>query len=47
MASRHLSEVVDKLRKALQLRDAGDLTDGQLLECFLGRREEAAVAALV
>lgn len=31
---------------ALRL-DGGGLTDGQLLECFLSRREEAAFAALV
>jgi RNA polymerase sigma factor (sigma-70 family) len=35
------------LRRALLLRDARELTDGQLLECFIARREEAAFEALL
>src|SRR5262249_42961899 len=36
-----------QLRRAALLRDGGGMTDGQLLECFLTRRDEAAFAALV
>jgi RNA polymerase sigma factor (sigma-70 family) len=35
------------LRGALLAREDGGLTDGQLLECFISRREEAAFEALV
>jgi RNA polymerase sigma factor (sigma-70 family) len=42
-----MSEIMQHLRKVVLLRDGAGLTDGQLLECFLNRREEAAVAALV
>src|SRR5580765_7082233 len=47
MATSHLSEVVEPLRRAALLGDGTDLTDGQLLECFISRREEAAIEALV
>jgi RNA polymerase sigma factor (sigma-70 family) len=47
MAAGELSEVVGRLRRAVLRRDGPALTDGQLLECFLSSREEAAVAALV
>jgi RNA polymerase sigma factor (sigma-70 family) len=46
MASQ-MSSVLRHLRSCLLARDAGGLTDGQLLECFLTRREEAAFEALV
>jgi small nuclear ribonucleoprotein (snRNP)-like protein len=42
-----MSEVLQHLRKAALLRNGADLTDGQLLEDYLCRREEAALAALV
>jgi RNA polymerase sigma factor (sigma-70 family) len=47
MANNQMSEVLQHLRKAAFLRDGACLTDGQLLEDCLRRREEAALAALV
>ena len=47
MAKSPTSDIVQHLRTALLRGDEAGLTDGQLLECFLGRRDEAAVAALV
>src|SRR5205823_2412820 len=47
MADRHLSKVVQHLRRALLLRDGVGLTDGQLLERYITSREEAAFASLV
>ncbi len=47
MATRSLSPVIHQLRRAALSRADHDLTDGQLLECFLTRRDEAAFAALV
>ena len=41
-----MSKVVQHLRSAL-LRDGADLTDGELLECFVSRQESAALEALV
>ncbi|HZT79842.1 MAG TPA: sigma-70 family RNA polymerase sigma factor, partial [Gemmataceae bacterium] len=46
MASRSLSQVVDGLHR-LALLQGGGPADGQLLEAFLARRDEAAFAALV
>jgi hypothetical protein len=34
------------LRRAALLPDGGDMTDGQLLGCFITRHDEAAFAAL-
>jgi RNA polymerase sigma factor (sigma-70 family) len=42
-----MNDVIRHLRKAALLRDGAGLTDGQLLECFLLRRDEPAFAALV
>jgi RNA polymerase sigma-70 factor (ECF subfamily) len=42
-----LSGVLQRLRRAALLRDGGGMTDGQLLECYLAGRDEAAFAALV
>src|SRR5438034_1544547 len=42
-----MSEIIQQLRRTVLLRDGAGLTDGELLECFISRREEAAVAALV
>ncbi|HYT91843.1 MAG TPA: sigma-70 family RNA polymerase sigma factor [Gemmataceae bacterium] len=47
MATSPMRGVLRQLRRASALRDAADLTDGQLLESFLTRREEAAFEALV
>jgi RNA polymerase sigma factor (sigma-70 family) len=42
-----MTEIIQHVRRAVLLSDGAGLTDGQLLECFLSRREEAALAALV
>jgi RNA polymerase sigma factor (sigma-70 family) len=42
-----MSKVVEQLRKAVLLQDGAGLTDGQLLECFIEHREQAAFTALV
>jgi RNA polymerase sigma factor (sigma-70 family) len=47
MAINCLSTVVQNLRKGVLLWDATGLTDGQLLECFVTRRDDDAFAALV
>src|SRR6516165_12238120 len=47
MATNQLSEVIQHLRRTVLRRDGAGLTDGQLLESFISRREEAALAALV
>jgi RNA polymerase sigma factor (sigma-70 family) len=47
MANSQLGEVLQHLRGAVLLRDGAGLTDGQLLEDYLRRRDEAALAALV
>jgi RNA polymerase sigma factor (sigma-70 family) len=47
MANSPMSEVLQHLRRTKFLQAAAGMTDGQLLECFLSRREEAAVEALV
>jgi RNA polymerase sigma factor (sigma-70 family) len=47
MATSQLSEVMHQLRSSVLLQDEADLTDGQLLERFVRRRDEAAFAALV
>jgi RNA polymerase sigma factor (sigma-70 family) len=46
MANAQLEHVVRYARAVARAHD-GPLTDGQLLECFIARREEAAFAALV
>jgi RNA polymerase sigma factor (sigma-70 family) len=47
MASSQTSEVIQHLRRMVLLRDGAGLTDGQLLEDYLSRRDEEALAALV
>jgi RNA polymerase sigma factor (sigma-70 family) len=47
MATGQTSEVLQHLRRSVLLRDGAGLTDGQLLEDYLSRRDEAALAALV
>src|SRR5262249_6146125 len=47
MATSPLSDVVRHLRRAAQVQEGGELRDGQLLECFVARRDEGAFNALV
>src|SRR5262245_20405601 len=47
MGSGLLSGVLQHLRGATLRQEGGALTDGQLLECFISRRDEAAFDALV
>ncbi|HXG10763.1 MAG TPA: sigma-70 family RNA polymerase sigma factor [Gemmataceae bacterium] len=47
MATGQLDGVIRHLRRMARARDLGHMTDGQLLECFVARREEAAFEALV
>jgi RNA polymerase sigma factor (sigma-70 family) len=47
MPTSQMSEVVRHLRSVVVLRDRPGLTDGQLLEDYISRRDEAALAALV
>src|SRR5262249_45243953 len=42
-----MTTVIQHLRRTVLSRDAAALSDGQLLDCFLARREDAAFAALV
>ena len=47
MTTSQTSKVIQQLRAAVLLQDGAGLTDGQLLGCFVERRDEAAFAALV
>jgi RNA polymerase sigma factor (sigma-70 family) len=47
MATNELGQVLQRLRQAVVLPDGAGMTDGQLLGCFVERRDEAAFAALV
>src|SRR5437868_2739450 len=47
MANGRAREIIRNLCDEARLGDGGRLTDGQLLECYLSRRDEAAFAALV
>src|SRR6476646_11709777 len=47
MASGQPNGVLQRLRRAMLLRDGAGRTDGQLLEDYLSRRDQAALAALV
>src|SRR5882762_2725821 len=47
MATGQLNGLIQHLRRAMLLRDGAGLTDGQLLQDYLSRRDEAALAALV
>jgi RNA polymerase sigma factor (sigma-70 family) len=47
MATSQMSEVIQHIRRAVLLRDGAGMTDGQLLEDYISRRDEAALAALV
>src|SRR6476646_257279 len=47
MASGQPNGVLQRLRRAMLLQDGAGRTDGQLLQDYLRRRDEAALAALV
>jgi RNA polymerase sigma factor (sigma-70 family) len=47
MATSQLSEVIQHFCRTVLLQDGAGLTDGQLLEDYRNRRDEAALAALV
>ena len=47
MATGQLGGVIQHLRRAMLLRDGAGRTDGQLLEDYVSRRDEAALAVLV
>ncbi|MCI0460899.1 MAG: sigma-70 family RNA polymerase sigma factor, partial [Gemmataceae bacterium] len=47
MVTGQLNGVIQHLRRAVLLRDGAGMTDGQLLEDYISRRDEAALAALV
>src|SRR4029077_5536535 len=47
MATSQMSGVIPHLRRIVLLRDGAGLTDGQLLEDYISRRDEAALTALV
>src|SRR5215475_10994473 len=47
MANPSTRTLAQHLRTALRAPDGAGLTDGQLLACYLERRDEAAFAALV
>jgi DNA-directed RNA polymerase specialized sigma24 family protein len=47
MAANHTNKVIQQLRRAALLQDGAGLTDAQLLDVYISRREEAALTALV
>src|SRR5437660_1104144 len=47
MATRAMNTVLDRLRRAASLREAGRLSDGDLLDCYVREHNEAAFEALV
>lgn len=47
MPNTRTSKVIQHLRSAVLRRDEAGAADGQLLECFLTQRDDAALAALV
>jgi len=47
MPTSAMSKVARHLHRAVLLREAADITDSQLLQCFITDRDEAAFAALV
>jgi RNA polymerase sigma factor (sigma-70 family) len=47
MTTSQIHQVVQRLRRAVVLRETAGLGDGQLLEHFIARRDEAAFEALV
>jgi ribulose-5-phosphate 4-epimerase/fuculose-1-phosphate aldolase len=47
VATSQMNKVIDCLRRAVLGGSDADLTDGQLLECFVSRHDAAALEALV
>lgn len=47
MATGQLNRVIQHIRRAMYLRDGAGQTDGQLLEAYVRRRDEAALASVV
>src|SRR5215470_16466737 len=47
MTTNQMTEVIHHLRRTVLLRDGAGLTDGQLLEGYINRRDQAALAALM
>jgi RNA polymerase sigma factor (sigma-70 family) len=47
MATSQISSLVKHVRRAALAQQSGAMTDGQLLECFLARRDEIAFEALL
>jgi hypothetical protein len=47
MATRQMSEVIRHLRETVSPRDETELTDEQLLDGFVSRGDEVALAELV
>src|SRR5215469_10531090 len=47
MATAALGTVLGNLRRSLLRQDEAGLTDGELLECFIARRDESAFEALM
>src|SRR5579872_3937209 len=47
MTTKALNGALRRLRRASLLQDGGGLSDGELLECYVTDREEAAFAALL
>lgn len=47
MATSQVSEVIQHLRRAVEGQGKADRTDGQLLEEFIGHRDEMALATLI
>src|SRR5436190_23196360 len=47
MPNRQMNQIMQHLRSAGLLGEGAELTDGQLLDCFVSCREQAALEALV
>jgi RNA polymerase sigma factor (sigma-70 family) len=47
MAANSMSAITQRLRRTVLLQEGADLTDGQLLGCFIKHRDDAAFAVLV
>jgi hypothetical protein len=47
MATHTMTRFFHHLRRTMLLKESSGLSDGQLLQCFLARREEAAFEAIV